>query len=294
MSHLLAPVVADTTDAASGTAAPAVLLLLLVGAAVVLVVLAVRAARRRSLVAGSSLALHRLSELNERSREHVAGESSIRRAFRYRAESKRKFDRFDLDRFLTMSVLEHESYFDQEVERRTRAVDLYAAYRTTIDRDLVGLLATSSHARIEAARFAKIERRLFEKAILRRPVPTARVSASVTYTSPKGQNSYSRQTTWGFEALRDGLRAAQDDRSRQSTAAALRARERSLMTLTLRSDILRRDGYRCRMCGAAGADGVELHVDHILPVSRGGRTIVENLQTLCAPCNLGKGARFVG
>jgi len=34
--------------------------------------------------------------------------------------------------------------------------------------------------------------------------------------------------------------------------------------------------------------GLELHVDHIQPWSRGGPTVFENLQTLCNSCNLGK------
>lgn len=65
-------------------------------------------------------------------------------------------------------------------------------------------------------------------------------------------------------------------------------KQRSLMTDSLRYDILKRDGYRCKICGATAADGVKLHVDHIIPVSKGGRTEPGNLQTLCERCNLGK------
>jgi 5-methylcytosine-specific restriction endonuclease McrA len=36
--------------------------------------------------------------------------------------------------------------------------------------------------------------------------------------------------------------------------------------------------------------GVELHVDHVTPWSKGGETTLANLQTLCNKCNLGKGA----
>lgn len=64
--------------------------------------------------------------------------------------------------------------------------------------------------------------------------------------------------------------------------------QRALMTDSLRFDILKRDGYRCRICGAAAGDGVKLHVDHIIPVSKGGETIPSNLQTLCERCNMGK------
>ncbi len=38
----------------------------------------------------------------------------------------------------------------------------------------------------------------------------------------------------------------------------------------------------------------DLHIDHVVPVSRGGLTEPENLQTLCAPCNLRKGNRADG
>ena len=58
--------------------------------------------------------------------------------------------------------------------------------------------------------------------------------------------------------------------------------------------ILVRDGFRCNSCGASPLvrRGVELNVDHILPWSKGGETIDENLETKCTQCNLGKGAAF--
>ncbi len=64
--------------------------------------------------------------------------------------------------------------------------------------------------------------------------------------------------------------------------------------LGLRYDVLRRDRFRCVLCGASPATvlGCDLHVDHILPWSKGGKTVEENLRTLCEPCNLGKSAKF--
>jgi 5-methylcytosine-specific restriction endonuclease McrA len=58
--------------------------------------------------------------------------------------------------------------------------------------------------------------------------------------------------------------------------------------------ILVRDGFRCKTCGASPLikPGVELHVDHILPWSKGGETTDDNLSTKCAQCNLGKGNAF--
>jgi 5-methylcytosine-specific restriction endonuclease McrA len=62
------------------------------------------------------------------------------------------------------------------------------------------------------------------------------------------------------------------------------------VNLRLRFIVMRRDNFKCRMCGRSPATdpGTELHVDHIKAWANGGETVLENLQTLCSKCNLGK------
>lgn len=58
----------------------------------------------------------------------------------------------------------------------------------------------------------------------------------------------------------------------------------------LREVVIARDGGACQMCGSPGT-----HVDHIVPRRLMDGNVVdslENLQLLCAPCNLRKGGRF--
>lgn len=57
----------------------------------------------------------------------------------------------------------------------------------------------------------------------------------------------------------------------------------------LRFRVLKRDRFRCRYCGAHGSE-VELHIDHVQPVSAGGTNHPSNLVTACRRCNLGKHA----
>ena len=61
-------------------------------------------------------------------------------------------------------------------------------------------------------------------------------------------------------------------------------------SLRLRFLVMRRDHFSCRHCGASPAkdQGVELHVDHVIPWEKGGPTTLGNLQTPCTRCNLGK------
>lgn len=58
----------------------------------------------------------------------------------------------------------------------------------------------------------------------------------------------------------------------------------------LRYQVLKRDHFKCCFCGASPAKdpSVELHIDHIIPWSKGGQNTLDNLQTLCSKCNLGK------
>jgi 5-methylcytosine-specific restriction endonuclease McrA len=56
-----------------------------------------------------------------------------------------------------------------------------------------------------------------------------------------------------------------------------------------RRALFARDGWKCVYCGTAGG---RLTLDHVVPRSRGGESIWENVVTSCAPCNLKKGNRL--
>lgn len=55
----------------------------------------------------------------------------------------------------------------------------------------------------------------------------------------------------------------------------------------LRFEILRRDDYTCRYCGATAPD-VRLTVDHVVPRALGGTDTPDNLAASCSDCNAGK------
>lgn len=56
----------------------------------------------------------------------------------------------------------------------------------------------------------------------------------------------------------------------------------------LRAQVFERDGHLCCDCGVTE----RLECDHIHPVSKGGETTLQNLQTLCKPCNARKRDRI--
>jgi len=56
---------------------------------------------------------------------------------------------------------------------------------------------------------------------------------------------------------------------------------------SVRWKILKRDNFRCVLCGADATDR-KLHIDHIDPVSLGGKSNSKNLRVLCDSCNIGR------
>ncbi len=133
-----------------------------------------------------------------------------------------------------------------------------------------------------------IEKRICENAMLY-PVTRFIIRCEVRYTSPGGRNSYYRDVCYNFEEIQQIIEAAKGEKHRKESAEY----QRSKMNQSLRYEVMKRDGFRCVLCGrSAIEDHVRLHVDHIRPVSKGGKTEMSNLRTLCQDCNLGKSDKF--
>src|SRR5256884_565028 len=65
---------------------------------------------------------------------------------------------------------------------------------------------------------------------------------------------------------------------------------RTLQRKISRRALFARDGWRCMYCGTNGG---KLTLDHVVPRSRGGDSVWENVVTSCAPCNMRKGNRLL-
>jgi hypothetical protein len=60
----------------------------------------------------------------------------------------------------------------------------------------------------------------------------------------------------------------------------------------LRRQVIHRAANRCEYCGLSQtSQEAVFHLDHVIPVSAGGKTALENLALACVSCSLHKGAR---
>lgn len=73
--------------------------------------------------------------------------------------------------------------------------------------------------------------------------------------------------------------------------------DRSLSKIEIQ-EVFSKCNNKCVVCGYANEQhnidwGTNLHIDHIIPVAKGGLTSVENSQLLCISCNTSKGAKIL-
>ena len=197
---------------------------------------------------------------------------------RYSLNSKSQFDRFNFETRFNEAIAERPEEFKSRLATASQNQRHWNRYQSEIN----GLPKTQ----YDAKRYVKAEARLMKKNSLQQPVINPQVKLDWSYTSPKGRNHYAASSTFNASDIESALQVAKSKTTRQAQISA----ERAAMTDKLRYQVMERDNFRCVLCGSSANDGVKLHVDHIYPVSKGGKTEMSNLRTLCDRCNMGKGA----
>jgi hypothetical protein len=126
--------------------------------------------------------------------------------------------------------------------------------------------------KISEESYKKREESLFSKKIVS-PVVDCVFQVTMSYSSPKGQVNLSKEEIFRFDDLFACFESVSRNRLDKSTYSRLAAVERGEVSDSLRYDILNRDNFTCVICGASSRQGARLHIDHIIPVSKGGNTI---------------------
>lgn len=132
--------------------------------------------------------------------------------------------------------------------------------------------------------FNKIEKEIVKLAIYDEKIYDIQVHVIVNYCDKNYVIHQKKDKYVKFDELKSIYNEWKNSKKYNETAK----RERKLINYTLREEVLKRDGYKCCVCGKTEKDGVRLEIDHIIPVSKGGQSTISNLQTLCSSCNAKK------
>jgi Restriction endonuclease len=244
-----------------------------------------------------------------------------------KCESKKHFDRTNCDLFICQTIEENTSFFQDIITKLNKNETDYQHYQTMYEELKSATLpidsakhrfrikginylleksgkkifftnADSENTRHEkkqcasASYFRRIEEKYFTSYKLVKPQTSISIKCTIIYFSPKGRNKYQKSKVYSYENVKYIYQYVLSQIENRSTRGYQIKQERSKMNNSIRYDVLKRDNFKCCICGLSSLDGVVLHVDHIIPVSKGGKTELNNLQTLCDRCNYGKTDKY--
>ena len=250
------------------------------------IVIAIIYWRRRKIVFENSQRIKELLELNKTIQfRHIQSHYYNQQA----CNSKRQLDNLSMNDYLISLIDSNERFYRNIIESISFNQNKYNDY--IIKSKRIISTATENFCKslnFTLIKFQKYEERIFKRKLLRKPQFDVTIHCKVTYTSPQGRNHYEKKQDYRYYELKRFYEYTTELKVQRQTRQYQIKVERAKMTDSLRYDILKRDNFRCQICGSSAQDGVKLHVDHIIPVSKGGQTIESNLRTLCDRCNMGK------
>lgn len=204
-------------------------------------------------------------------------------------QNKQKFDRDTSKKFMSRHIYENTTYYEDIIEEAKYNKNRYSEYEKEYEKlDNNSGNYTLEDNKIYTDKFLKTEKELYIEYKIDEPITSIKAEYKLNYTSPKGRNNYKKSFVFLQNTIEEEIQKVYEEKSEKETRQYTIKLERSRLTSGLRFDILKRDGYSCQICGSSASDGVKLHIDHKIPVSKGGLTQKDNLWVLCDRCNLGK------
>ena len=204
-----------------------------------------------------------------------------------RSITEREYSRKSLDRVTGTSIIKYHienniKEIRTDVENAIYNINLLEKYAKDVEEILQ--CESINNSEYSLNKYKRIEERVLKKLIYKQDDFLITLKIEVYYRSNGGNVNDSRKGRYSFNDLINIYNEWQNGNKFEET----KKQERKIMNDDIRYNVLKRDNYSCQICGATAKDGAKLHVDHIIPVSKGGKTVMSNLQTLCEQCNIGK------
>ena len=246
--------------------------------------------KKLNFVKSKSKCIHAILKLNN---NYHFKKFEVHPRYQRICNSKTQFDNFNIKNHMLLTIEDSQNYFLKLVKTVEYNRQNYKQYEKQYNDILnnrynnCNYNLITKNSILEIDEFKSIELSECQKLKLNANTDFI-IELFVCYTSPKGNNNYQKLFNLDYSKIQYYLNEfSKIEKNKQSAVY-----QRQLMTPKMRYKILKRDKFKCVICGRSEKDGAKLHVDHIQPVSKEGKTEESNLRTLCDLCNLGKSDEY--
>lgn len=253
-----------------------------IAVSIVLIIIATREQKYRAFVLDNSAALKRIREINAKYSFFAVPNCDL--AWSY--DNENFYQDIRPRDYLIYRLVDMQSVVKTAIVQASKNEKLFELYQAEIKTIVWNEYDKEPLKNKE--KLDKIEREFVQRS-LKMPQTTFSIFVQLWLTNINGVRLSSKAARFGVAEIEELMRRLNEKKGdfylNDDVWQALCRVERGKVSNKMRFAVYARDNHRCRKCGRATND---LEVDHIFPISKGGKSSFENLQTLCRRCNLQK------
>lgn len=234
--------------------------------------------RRERIIKVNSEKVKQIEELNKNFKKISSKKHNVLE----REYSRKSLDRVNGDDVIKYHIENDIKGLRTDIENSIYNISLLDEYEKNVAKILEQ--ESVNKTKYSDKKYKRIENIVLDKIIYTKKDFLINASLEVYYRSNGGRVNENRNGFRNYEELLELYKEWENGNKYEVT----KRQERKIMNDDIRYNVLKRDNFTCQKCGITSKDGAKLEVDHIIPVSKGGKTVMSNLQTLCDRCNSGK------
>ena len=236
--------------------------------------------KENEVVSKTSKKIQKITKLNES--YQIKDIKRKKRNIIEREYSRKSFDRVTGKSIIKYHLDNNINGIRTDLENAIFNITLLEKYNKDVEKVLQS--ESTNNSKYSSKKFKMVEERVLRSIIYKKENFMITLKIEVYYRS-NGGNVYDNKKR---KYLFNDLVFVYNEWNRGNKFEETINQERKIMNDYIRYNVLKRDNFSCQICGITAKDGAKLQVDHIIPVSKGGKTVMSNLQTLCERCNIGK------
>ena len=235
-----------------------------------------------------SVGLKRLLEINKKYNFHKIPNYDMSHSY----DNENMFDEISCEDYLTYQLVYEQKKVSSALKKAKENKEKFDTYLNEIKENCPCDKWDTTELLKNRARLVRYERMIMVRNT-ERPTTSFTIRVVLELTRIDGSHRSSKARTYGAAEIKNIINGLNQRRGpyylNEEIWASICRVERGKVTNKIRFKVYARDGYRCRKCGRKTND---LEVDHIYPIAKGGKSTLDNLQTLCHRCNVKKGANI--